>query len=1369
MNSPERPFASPRLATLAARTAEYGAWASVALLAAWTRWPTIALLILAAFSALAALRGLASRPGWRAAASVILLAAAIAGASGSSEANRILNDWPDYWAERRFDAEGALADEVAQLLESGEQLVVEMARLPLDATDTILTRQLQALRRRAGVTAVALYGGDGRLETWTGTHWGVVPDPVKFGEAAYWFADNPLFSYLYFTAPTPEGGVAIAAKLLKTGVPASVSSGIRTLSSDFQRRTGETLDVVRSERAIGEDVLDLTWPGDPLLSVLILQPAQEDELRAARALWVRVVGLLAIAAWLILAIVGAGSQANRRASGITLGIIAVLVPLDSLLGVPGVFSRADFLLPGLERVSLDRVIPISLAAALLVGAFVRRARRRGSAIGILAILGGFPLLVWAFDAGVSAPFAAGPEPRWFAHQLTLAVVLSIVANVGITLAAPRSRVGPRWPGSLSVTVVLVLALVGLAGTRILRVGHLHPLFATLWVLPAFTAALGVSRLAGHNRRWTMWALSALLGSSLAVLGAWSARLEASRVITEQQLERLGPEPDPYLEFVLFRLVDRAAELDAEDAPSVEILYDSWRASGMAEEGSSVSLTIRSAGGIPEADLKVGPGELGVAALEEFALPGDRPEGPEVLRVGLGEVNYAVRVPLSGGRLLAGIVPPRRTLPTQGSLEPLIGAPGGGGIHQEGSLTLVPLLPGDSIHAGDIHADEGVTWALATSGWKARSLIRYPDGNYDALYEIAFPAPVVLVARATLIVVLDASFVLLLLLVGQVLLKGRRVGPRTWRLLPRSFRARVTLALFGFFILSSALIGVVTLRTISAASVRTSAALAERVVAGAAGFYRDEAGQMELLAARVGADLLEYRDGELRGGSVDDLVELGLYEGWMPHGVFVRLEAREELVVVEPVSLGQWQYLMAFQRLPDGDVVATPVSLQAGALALGGREVAEIAGFVAVLGVLFSLALALLVGRTLTRPIRILQMASERVGSGNLRVQLPGDRSDEFGSVFTAFNRMVLRLRRARRALVRTTRRTEAIVEEAATGVIALDPLGVVTVVNPRAQSLLAGGVEVGERLPPADGPTADLVRWIREYVRDGQPEATGEFTLGERRLRVRARRISRQGPGGVVLSLEDVTDELRTERILAWGEMARQVAHEVKNPLTPIKLSVQHVQQAWGDDRDDFAEILNRNAQAILNEIERLDSIARGFSRFGAPEASGTVPLEAVELERVCSDILALYRGADASSISFDLRLPESIPPVQARETELREVLFNLMENARAAIDGEGTVTLEGVSVPGAVELRVRDDGVGIPDEILERIFEPHFSTRSAGTGLGLAIVRRLVESWGGTVTAESGRGEGTLVRIHLEPWEAAAQTEAFGDGEAVP
>jgi nitrogen fixation/metabolism regulation signal transduction histidine kinase len=455
-------------------------------------------------------------------------------------------------------------------------------------------------------------------------------------------------------------------------------------------------------------------------------------------------------------------------------------------------------------------------------------------------------------------------------------------------------------------------------------------------------------------------------------------------------------------------------------------------------------------------------------------------------------------------------------------------------------------------------------------------------------------------------------------------------------------------------------------------------------------------------------------------------------------------------------VGDWAYVTAYRRLVDGDILGAPVPLETGATAVRSREVAHLLGFALVAGLALSLVLAVLVGQALARPIQALRVASERVGSGNLGMRLPTDRSDEFGTVFKAFNRMVRRLRRARRSLVRNTRRTRAIVEDVATGVVALDPDGEVVLANAQASALLQMEIREGERLRGDDGGAGSgVVEWLQRMMRDGLLEAGTEVQVGDRRLRIQARRVVREGPreSGLVMSVEDVTDELRSERILAWGEMARQVAHEVKNPLTPIKLSVQHLRRAWEDQRPDFGEILDRNAEAMLGEIDRLAAIASGFSRFGAPGATGG-PLEPVELDRVCRDTMTLY-GTGEGPVRFVLDLEDDLPPVQARETEVKEVLVNLLENSRAAIDGEGRVAVE-VEREGeeGVVVRVRDDGAGIPPELLSRIFEPHFSTRSAGTGLGLAIVRRIVESWGGTVSVASTPGEGTVAEILLQPWK---------------
>jgi signal transduction histidine kinase len=217
------------------------------------------------------------------------------------------------------------------------------------------------------------------------------------------------------------------------------------------------------------------------------------------------------------------------------------------------------------------------------------------------------------------------------------------------------------------------------------------------------------------------------------------------------------------------------------------------------------------------------------------------------------------------------------------------------------------------------------------------------------------------------------------------------------------------------------------------------------------------------------------------------------------------------------------------------------------------------------------------------------------------------------------------------------------------------------------------------------------------------------------------------------------------ERVLAWGEMARQVAHEIKNPLTPIRLGVQHQQRARADSRVDFDRVLDENVKRILAEIDHLDEIARAFSRYGA--APNTRPaVEPTDVAAAVRDLIGLERMGE-ERIQWGLEGADTACMAVAQRDELREVLLNVYENARLA----GATAIVTTLVQGdAVSIEVRDDGHGIPADILSRVFEPHFSTRTSGSGLGLAISRQLIEGWGGTIEVESEEGKGSVVRILL-------------------
>jgi two-component system nitrogen regulation sensor histidine kinase NtrY len=216
----------------------------------------------------------------------------------------------------------------------------------------------------------------------------------------------------------------------------------------------------------------------------------------------------------------------------------------------------------------------------------------------------------------------------------------------------------------------------------------------------------------------------------------------------------------------------------------------------------------------------------------------------------------------------------------------------------------------------------------------------------------------------------------------------------------------------------------------------------------------------------------------------------------------------------------------------------------------------------------------------------------------------------------------------------------------------------------------------------------------------------------------------------------------RAERVLAWGEMARQVAHEIKNPLTPIRLGVQHLRRARSDPRVDFDEVLNENVRRILAEIDRLDEIARSFSRYGSAPAD-LPPAVEVDVAAVVKDVVGLEQMGDRV-VKWQVRGADRPVWVMAQKDEMRDVLLNVFENARLA--GARHVEITVHEEEGRVTIETVDDGAGIPPAVLPRIFEPHFSTRTTGSGLGLAVSRRLIEAWGGEIAITSEEGKGTRV-----------------------
>ncbi len=259
--------------------------------------------------------------------------------------------------------------------------------------------------------------------------------------------------------------------------------------------------------------------------------------------------------------------------------------------------------------------------------------------------------------------------------------------------------------------------------------------------------------------------------------------------------------------------------------------------------------------------------------------------------------------------------------------------------------------------------------------------------------------------------------------------------------------------------------------------------------------------------------------------------------------------------------------------------------------------------------------------------------------------------------------------------------------------------------------------------------------------------------IGSGRLDFRVPHQSTDEMGQLEQAFEQMTENLRrtqeemmrTQREVAWREMAKQVAHEIKNPLTPMKLALQHLRQAYADGVKNFEDLFHQVSNTLLEQIDTLNRIASEFSHYAKmPERQP----QACDVTAILREAINLHRQNER--ITFKEQYDDANAAVIADREELRRVFINIVKNSIQAIPGEGKITVTCRSKDGTVEVRIMDTGLGIPPEVLSRIFEPNFSTKTEGTGLGLAIVKQIIDESHGTIRVTSEPGRGTSVTINL-------------------
>lgn len=415
------------------------------------------------------------------------------------------------------------------------------------------------------------------------------------------------------------------------------------------------------------------------------------------------------------------------------------------------------------------------------------------------------------------------------------------------------------------------------------------------------------------------------------------------------------------------------------------------------------------------------------------------------------------------------------------------------------------------------------------------------------------------------------------------------------------------------------------------------------------------------------------------------------------------------------------------------------------------------GFFTVMIVFASLWLALKIATWITEPVRRLAEATEEVASGNLQVRVNAQTQDEMGMLVKSFNRMVGELQEGKESLQQAYINMENIVTNIQSGVISLDSKADVSDINEAACHILG----IKEEDVRGKHYTAILSRMesdelqrlisninvnsLKELERELWVTIDGNKML--LKIYITGMKDSLGKHTGILVVLDDLTDVFRAQRAIAWQEVARRMAHEIKNPLTPIKLSTERMLKKWQAQDGEFNSIFERSTQTIIREVEALRRMVDEFSRLGKmPELKRTP----TDIHDVVNEVLELYRGF--KSLNIEVTNSGPIPKADLDPYQFKRVLINLIDNAIEATDRKGhiSVTINSDELSNRLQLEVADDGPGIPEEDKERLFQPYFSTRKNGTGLGLAIADKIVSEHGGTIRIKDNSPSGSIFSIEV-------------------
>ncbi len=480
-----------------------------------------------------------------------------------------------------------------------------------------------------------------------------------------------------------------------------------------------------------------------------------------------------------------------------------------------------------------------------------------------------------------------------------------------------------------------------------------------------------------------------------------------------------------------------------------------------------------------------------------------------------------------------------------------------------------------------------------------------------------------------------------------------------------------------------------------------------------------------------------------------------------------------LVPVNPMSVSEdSRVLQLLQQVPphlarDAEIVQTGYQ-EYQELQLARRGLKRLYGITLtltlLLALLSSLGLAFLLSNRLSAPLSALVEGTRAVAQGDFSRRAAVASRDELGQLTQSFNSMTLQLAEAQARVERNQAQVahakaylESVLAHLSAGVLTFDDALRLRSANPSAEQilgadcalLLRAGIRDWAVIDPSLAPLADAVveAFTRAKTAEWERQVERKVKDGAQVLLLRGTHFGEGGDAGLIVVFDDVTHLLQAQRDAAWAEVARRLAHEIKNPLTPIQLSAERIQFKLTPKLSAAdAEILTRSTQTIVSQVAALKRMVDAFGQYARTPEPALRPLD---LNALVREVLTLYESLGSS---MQLNLAPELPLVQGDATQIRQVIHNLLQNAQDALAGADSPSIEiaTTSRESRAELSVTDNGSGFPEQLMKRAFEPYVTTKPRGTGLGLSIVRKIVDEHRGEITITNVAPRGARVAILL-------------------